>query len=379
MATLGLFLGLELLTAYVVEPVVISAKTGLSSIAMLVSAVFWSWLWGPVGLVLSTPLAVCLAVLGKHVPRLSYLGVILGDEPALEDSLIVYQRLLSGDEAEAEEVLEKGFRATSRGRVFDDVVIPALLLAGRDRARNEISEADHQFVLRSIGALVDSVSDIAGDQERSKPSGDTPRSTPRRVLGVSARTVTDEAIWGMWAQLFDPKKVSVESVGSAYLASGAIAHVGDEEAPDLICILSIPPGGLAQARYICRRLRAKLPGTPILVIRPGVQANGTESAAKLIAEGANRVCVTLEEAHRAAEQQLVMSGGHPLHVASSASIRLKAHRSHADDRASAARFRGLPKDRRRRSSAVGPKAANARERAFSTLLSRAILTKEEPQ
>jgi hypothetical protein len=121
--------------------------------------------------------------------------------------------------------------------------------------------------------------------------------------------VTDEAIWGMWAQLFDAKKVIVESVGSAYLASGAIAHIGDGEVPDLICVLSIPPGGLAQARYICRRLRAKLPATPILVIRPGVQANGTDSAAKLIADGAKRVCITLEEAHRAAEQQLVMSEG----------------------------------------------------------------------
>src|SRR4029079_16319735 len=132
-ATLGLFLGLDALAAYVVEPIVIGAKTGVSSMAMLASAMFWSWLWGPVGLVLSTPLTVCLAVLGKHVPRLSYLAVLLGDEPALEDDVVIYHRLLSGDEEEVQEILDKRFAAGPRTQVFDEVVIPALLHAGRDR------------------------------------------------------------------------------------------------------------------------------------------------------------------------------------------------------------------------------------------------------
>src|SRR4029077_12148845 len=109
------------------------------------------------GLVLSTPLTVCLAVLGKHVSRLSYLEVLLGDEPALEDDLMLYQRLLSGDEDEAHEILERRFRAMPRGRVFDEVVIPALLLAETARARNEISDADHQHVLRAIRLLVAAV------------------------------------------------------------------------------------------------------------------------------------------------------------------------------------------------------------------------------
>lgn len=127
LATLGLFLGLDVLTAYAVEPIVIGAKTGVSSMAMLVSAIFWSWLWGPVGLVLSTPLTVCLAVLGKHVPRLSRLAVLLDDQPALEDQLVLYHRLVSGDEEEAEELLTKRFGEKSRAVVFDQVIIPALL------------------------------------------------------------------------------------------------------------------------------------------------------------------------------------------------------------------------------------------------------------
>ena len=301
-ATLGLFLGLDALAAYVVEPIVIGARTGVSPMATLASAIFWSWLWGPVGLLLSTPLTVCLAVLGKHVPRLSYLAILLGDQPALEDQLVLYHRLLSGDEEEAQEILDKRFRATPRARVFDEVVIPALLLADRDRARGEISESDHQHVVRTIRALVDTGPDASPETPATAPS-DQARPM-QRVVGVSARAVTDETIWEMLAQLFDPKKIQVESVGSSYLASDPTAGVSPDQA-DLVCVVSIPPGGLAQARYICRRLRAKLPDTPILVIRPGAQANGQESSRKLTEDGARQVCFTLEDAHTVVEQQLL--------------------------------------------------------------------------
>ncbi len=312
-ATLGLFLGLDALTAYLVEPIVIGAKTGVSSMAMLASAIFWSWLWGPVGLVLSTPLTVCLAVLGKHVPRLSFLEVLLGDQPALEDQLVLYHRLLSGDEDEAQEILDKRLHAAPRAQVFDEVIIPALLLADRNRARGEISESDHQHVLRAIRALVD-----AGPAEPREPPGsqdrearedrldrrDQPAPRVRRVVGVSARTVTDETIWEMLAQLFDPQRIVVESVGSAYLTADPTAGLSADLA-DLVCVISIPPGGLTQARYLCRRLRAKLPHTPILVIRPGAQANGEESSRRLTEDGAGQVCSTIEDAHTVVEQQLL--------------------------------------------------------------------------
>jgi hypothetical protein len=309
-ATLGLFLGLDALTAYLVEPIVIGAKTGVSSMAMLASAIFWSWLWGPVGLVLSTPLTVCLAVLGKHVPRLAFLEVLLGDQPALEDQLVLYHRLLSGDEDEAQEILDKRLNAAPRAQVFDEVVIPALLLADRDRARGEISESDHQHVLRTIRAFVDAVPAAPRETPASPPGSEDrlDRPVPRlqRVVGVSARTVTDETIWEMLAQLFDPQRIVVESVGSAYLTVDPTAGLSADLA-DLVCVISIPPGGLTQARYLCRRLRAKLPHTPILVIRPGAQANGEESSRRLTEDGAGQVCFTIEDAHTVVEQQLLAS------------------------------------------------------------------------
>jgi predicted PurR-regulated permease PerM len=303
MATLGLFLGLDVLVAYVVEPIVIGAKTGVSSMAMLVSAIFWSWLWGPVGLVLSTPLTVCLAVLGKHVPRLSSLAIVLDDQPALEDQLVLYHRLLSGDEEEAQEILDKRFREKTPAQVFDEIIIPALLLADRDRARGEISESDHQHVVRTIRALADTAPDAPRDAATVAPTRESGRI--RRIVGVSARTVTDETIWEMLAQLFDPQKVQLESVGSSYLASDQTSEqaVGvSSDSPDLVCVISVPPGGLAQARYICRRLRAKLPNTPVVVIRPGGQANGQESSLRLTEDGARQVCFTLESARTMIEQ-----------------------------------------------------------------------------
>jgi hypothetical protein len=234
------------------------------------------------------------------------LAVLLGDEPALEDDLVLYHRLLSGDEEEAQDILDKRFRTMPRGKVFDEVVIPALLLAGRDRVRHDISEADHQHVVRTAQALVDLPPHASGEPRPPTVPSEGERAPAQRILGVSARTITDEAIWDMLAQLFDPHRVEVQSVGSAFLSSET-APVPHDAPPDLVCVISIPPGGLAQARYICRRLRAKLPDTPILVIRPGVRAHGKESMRRLTEDGASNVCFTLEDAHTVAEQRLVTS------------------------------------------------------------------------
>ena len=310
-ATLGLFLGLDVLVAYVVEPIVIGAKTGVSSMAMLVSAIFWSWLWGPVGLVLSTPLTVCLAVLGKHVPRLSSLAILLDDQPALEDQLVLYHRLLSGDEEEAQEILDKRFREKTRAQVFDEIIIPALLLADRDRARGEISEADHQHVVRTIRALVDTAPDAPRDSRALAPVGESERSSAlHRIVGVSARTVTDETIWEMLAQLFDPQKVQLESVGSSYLSSDLTSGEPggvSPDAPDLVCVISVPPGGLAQARYICRRLRAKLPhDARSWSFVPERQAQRLRRAPRDSPRTERaQVCFTLESARTIVERQVL--------------------------------------------------------------------------
>jgi hypothetical protein len=156
---------------------------------------------------------------------------------------------------------------------------------------------------------------VPGSGREDAPSAvkEVSPAVPRRIVGVSARTMTDEVIWEMWAQLFESEEIVVESVGSAYLSSETTI-TGDKARPDLICVNSIPPGGLAQARYICRRLRAKLPRATIVVIRPGVQEDEKESAKRLLEDGANIVCATLEEARTAADHLLVASRNRPADV-----------------------------------------------------------------
>src|SRR5204862_8071380 len=127
-ATVGMFVGIELLSNNVMEPLLYGASTGMSAIAILVSAVFWTWLWGPVGLLLATPLTVCLVVLGKYVPQLQFLDIMLGDEPVLAPHERVYQRLLALDQEEAAEVTRSYLRDNSLEKVFDDVLVPALAL-----------------------------------------------------------------------------------------------------------------------------------------------------------------------------------------------------------------------------------------------------------
>jgi hypothetical protein len=296
----GLFLGLDGLAAYLVEPVVIGSKTGVSSMAMLVSAIFWAWLWGPVGLVLSTPLTVCLAVLGKHVARLEFLSVLLSDEPALETELVLYQRLLAGDEDEIHDILDKQFRALPRSQVFDQVILPALMLAGRDRARLEINEADHTSLLRTTRALVDG---SRGDSPA--PISGSGSASGLRLLGVPAHNATDELIWEMLVQLFDPARIACESVGSDSLAS-EVSAAAEQRAPDLMCVVSSPPGGLAQTRYICRRIRERLPDIRILVFRPGVPEGARHSTEKLLEDGANSVALSFEEVLIKIDQQLAV-------------------------------------------------------------------------
>ena len=196
---------------------------------------------------------------------------------ALEDQLVLYHRLLSGDEDEAEEILEKRLREKTRAEVFDEILIPALLLADCDRARGEISQADHQYVVRTIRGLADSALSPSRHPEATAIPADDGKV--QRIVAVSARSVTDETIWAMLGQLVVGEKVALESVGSSYLALETTAGLSDTssdsslELPALVCVISVPPGGLAQARYICRRLRAKLPVRPswrsVRVPRPG--------------------------------------------------------------------------------------------------------------
>src|ERR1700686_4112166 len=143
---MGVFVVIELVVSSFVEPILYGAHTGISALAILFAAVFWALLWGPIGLVLSTPLTVCLVVMARHVPHMGFLHVILGDEPVLPPEAQFYQRLLATDENEAKHVLESYLKDKSLEDLYDLVLIPALSLVEQDRHRNELDEATETFI-----------------------------------------------------------------------------------------------------------------------------------------------------------------------------------------------------------------------------------------
>jgi predicted PurR-regulated permease PerM len=300
LGTAGLFLGLDIGVAYFVEPMAIGRKTGVSSIAMVVSAIFWTWLWGPVGLVLSTPLTVCLAVLGRQVSRLEVLAVLLGDEPALEAEIALYQRLLARDEDEAAAILDRHLRAAPSAEVLDDIAVPVLVAAAHDRAHGTLGVADEQDLLRTLRALLAN----ARPDPPGAIDGELGRAGLGRVLGVPSRNAAEELVWEMLAHALDPARIELESVGAEALASEVVERATQMKRPSLVCITSFPPGGLAQVKYLCKKLRAARADLLVLVVRVGVPVELRLPALSLLEEGASAVAFTLADAQAAIERLL---------------------------------------------------------------------------
>jgi hypothetical protein len=242
-----------------------------------------------------------MAVVGKQVAELRFLAVILGDEPALETELSFYQRLLAGDEDEAGDILEAQLRKTSRAQAMDEVVLPALRFAGRDRAQDLISAADHEALVRLAGRVVERAVDVAAPEGRPRAAADVALLPPRRVLGIPARDAVDELVLRVLARLLEPGTFTFEPLGAASLASEAVAEL-DKAPPDLVVITSMPPGGLASARYACKRLRARAPAVPIVVLRPPGEAGPETGAARLGQDGATVVAATTVEVVERATQ-----------------------------------------------------------------------------
>ncbi len=167
----ALFIVVELIINYSLEPWLYGSSTGLSPIAIITAAVFWTWLWGPIGLLLSTPLTVCLVVLGRHVPQLAFLDVMLGDAPALSPPELLYRRLLAGDPHEATERAEDYLRTHSLAAFYDDVAVPALGLAEADRAEFHLTEEQRVRVGDSAFVLIDNLAEWEGNGTATSRNG----------------------------------------------------------------------------------------------------------------------------------------------------------------------------------------------------------------
>jgi predicted PurR-regulated permease PerM len=286
LAVLALFLALELLTTYLVEPRVCDRSIGVSAVPLLLAVMFWTMLWGIVGLVLATPLTICLAVLGKHVPQLEFLGVLLGSQPALGPEARYYQRLLARDRFEAEAVVKAYLAEHSVEQLFDEVLIPALVLARRSRP-DGLRADDEQYIEQTTGELVDGL-----DQAPGAADG----AVPVRVLGLPACDGLDEAAVRMLRHLARAAGHDVVIAAGGNALSDMVSQI--EQPPAAVIIVSLAPGGVTQARYLCRRLHVQESGPRIVVSRLGQRREVGKVRRLLLAAGADRVVTTLREACR---------------------------------------------------------------------------------
>jgi hypothetical protein len=248
-----LIVGLELLTANLLEPWLYGSHTGLSPLALLVATTFWTMIWGWAGLILSTPLTVCLSVLGKHVPQLDFLQVILGDEEVLAPGAHLYQRLLAMDQEESSAIATAYLADHSVADLYDQVMVPALNLAESDRHKGKLDEARENFVFLGMRELL---SDIADQQPASE------LTAPGRMICVPANDQADEIAASMLAQLVRQFGMQALAPRLGRVRSLAKLSIGQD---DILCISALPPFALTHAKEMHARLRAKFPQTRIVV------------------------------------------------------------------------------------------------------------------
>ena len=297
---IGLFLVIELLAGNVAEPRLYGHSIGVSEVALLVAAAFWAFLWGPIGLILSSPLTVCMVVLGKYVPQLKFLDVLLGNEPPLDAHVTFYQRLLARDQDEATQLVLAQAKASSPEQVYDDFLVPALNYAKRDRERDDLTESDEQFVLQAVREILEDLGErreaATAAKEAIHPEDETNASAPTqlRILACPARDQADRLALEMLHQLLDPAKWVVEVAAAETLTADLVGQVA-EQAPALVCIGALPPGGLAHARYLCKKLRARFPEVKVIVGRWGLTGNVEANREQLQNAGADLTATTMLE------------------------------------------------------------------------------------
>ncbi|MEO6740888.1 MAG: AI-2E family transporter [Chthoniobacteraceae bacterium] len=304
--TIALFAGTELILNNVMEPLLYGAHTGVSSIALIVAAVFWTWLWGPLGLVLATPLTVCLVVMGRHVPRLSFLSVVLSDEEALTPAEDCYHRLLTPGDRDEWELVESYLKANSLTALYDSVFIPVLTTAEID-ARSESLDREQLATLEQ--SMRDIIEDLgtrpavpsrAATEKAASAADETAPPPPAlapdcRVYCLPARAERDELAGGMLMQLLRQQGFGAQNA-PAMLAAGELAALVEKADVDVVCISVVAPSTVIHARYLCLKLRTLLPKQKIVIGLWGATEDLTDAASRLRDSGADQVVTTLADA-----------------------------------------------------------------------------------
>ena len=280
---------LELVVANFIEPWLYGSHVGISSLALLVTTVFWTVLWGPAGLILATPLTVCVVVLGRYVPRLSFLHIMLGDEPVLVTEAQLYQRLLAMDQLEAQTIVGQFLKGRPLVELYDSVLIPALGMAEQDRHKGAIDAAREEFLFLSVNEMI---AEFSADQ---LPEPGVERSNAR-VFCIPAHDRADEITAAMLAQLLEQKGFAALSFPVGGLAPNEWIPLLDATHSDIVCISALPPYAFAPARTMCKHIRERFPKLKVLVCVWGFSGDRDKAAARFERFDPDRLCTSLAEA-----------------------------------------------------------------------------------
>jgi predicted PurR-regulated permease PerM len=304
--TLLLYLVVELLVANVLEPLLYGAHTGISSFAVLFAAIFWSLIWGPIGLLLSTPLTVCLVVIGRHVPTLGFLNIMLGDQPVLSPEAHYYQRLLASDQSEAKHVLEEYLKTNSLEELYDSVLIPALALAEQDRHHDDLEAITEKFICQSTKELLEDLAEKTRDEETAvvaetpedsevlvAPRHTNHRGEPLCVVCLPARDEADEIVGIMLGQLLVRAGYQAQAIPIG-ATSEMLAQL-TESRPDIVCISALPPFALLHARELYRKIRAQMPKVKIIIGMWKFAGDPIKAATRLHIDGNDKLALTLAQ------------------------------------------------------------------------------------
>ena len=293
-----LFALVELAVYLVVEPLLYSHSAGVSPLALLITLAFWTWLWGPIGLILGTPLTVCLVVLGRHVPEMQFIVVLFGDEPVVTTDVAVYQRLLKDDEPGARGVLEEYVKEHTAADVYDAVLLPALARVRRDAGRGALNAREATSIVAGIDRIVAELDGaalrVARVRDGEAPPPAAPAAPALEALACPARDEVDAAALRMLANRLANDGVQLTLTEPGLLAAEIVERVGATE-PGVVIVASLAEVGAGHARYILKRLRARYPDLPIVAACWDAASRVDEACAMLLDAGATEVASTVDE------------------------------------------------------------------------------------
>ena len=288
----GWFVVLELITNLVLETVFYAGAAGVTQVSLLISLAFWTWLWGPIGLLLATPLTVCLAVLGRHVPGLRVLATLVSDQPVLAPASAFYQRLLARQVPDAVSIVEQQMRAEAPESVFDSLLIPALSHARRDHASGRLSVEEERQVVEATREMTSAIeaglpAGAEATEVRAGASGD-----PLRIFGYPITPGADEVTLELLRVLVRDLPVSME-IASGHLLVSELVAAGRSRNYDVICLADLSPTQNGRTRYAVRRLRESCPDVRIIVARWSPTRAVEEIVEDLFDAGASHVTWTM--------------------------------------------------------------------------------------